>query len=110
MPYTPNHGTVGRYNLGCRCDRCITTNPGKLTRMVIAQLDLLPPATRAANPGLCELAITLSRDLTNPDLGRSHAALGKQLQATLEALATTKVADDSKLASLTAMAERRKTA
>jgi hypothetical protein len=114
--YTPPHGSVARYN-GCRCDKCVSANErngggksarplGPVEKGVLAQLKELPEEKR--QPGLVALARRLARDLDLPALGTSHAALGRQLQATLVALGETKQAAKSKLASITAMADRKR--
>jgi hypothetical protein len=106
MAYVPNHGTVARFNKGCRCDECLQARPpGKMERAVVKQLAALPEEQR--QPALCELALMISRDLDNPKLGSSHAAQARQLRATLTDLAETPVTKTAKLATVTALSSRR---
>ena len=80
------------------------SGPGQVESAVAAELAGLAMAQR--RPGLVAVALTLARTLDSPSFGSSHAALSRELRATLDALAAVR-RGRGRLTSVTELAVRR---
>ena len=98
-----NHGTLTRYNNGCRCSACVDRNssyrqqrranisrgdipagrgPGSVELGVLEEIEL----AAESRPGLAEIALVLARLLDNPAARNMHPAAAKTLVNVLDVL------------------------